>query len=269
VSAGYVGRLDGKIALITGGGTGIGKAAALLFAREGAAVVIAGRRADVGESAASEIRDAGGRALFVPTDVTDAAQVERLFERAQRAFGDVTVLFNVAGISGRRFGDGPVHECTEEGWDTVMRANVRGVFLTCRAAIPQMRRAGGGSIINMGSVLATSPSPEFFATHAYAASKGAILSLSRSMASYYARDRVRVNVLAPGLIETPMSERAQQNDAILAFIRTKQPLTGALGTPEDCARAALYLASDESAFVTGVVLRVDGGWTVSEGQLPT
>jgi len=263
-----MGRLEGAVAVITGGGTGIGRASAILFAREGACVVVANRRADVGEAVVAEIRSHGGTALSIPTDVTQPNQVSRLFEETRRALGNVTVLFNVAGISGRRFGDGPIHECTEEGWDAVMETNVRSQFLTCRAAIPQMRDAGGGSIINMSSVLATSPSPEFFATHAYAASKGAIISLSLAMASYYARDRIRVNVLAPGLIATPMSERAQNDARILDFIRTKQPLTGALGSPEDCAYAALYLASNESAFVTGVVLPVDGGWRVSEGQIP-
>ena len=261
-------RLDGAVAVVTGGGTGIGKASAILFAHEGARVVVANRRAEVGEAVVEEIRASGGTALCAPTDVTQPEQVNRLFEATRRAFGLVTALFNVAGISGRRFGDGPVHECTEQGWDTVMDANARSQFLTCRAAIPQMRDAGGGSIINMSSVLATSPSPEFFATHAYAASKGAIVSLSRAMASYYARDRIRVNVLAPGLIATPMSERAQTNASILDYMRTKQPLTGTLGSPEDCAHAALYLASNESAFVTGIVLPVDGGWMVSEGQIP-
>lgn len=263
-----MGRLDGAVAIVTGGGSGIGRASAILFAREGARVVVANRRAEVGESVVREICAFGGEALCVPTDVTEAKQVDRLFAETLRVFGPVTVLFNVAGISGRRFGDGPVHECTEQGWDEVMNVNVRSQFLTCRAAIPQMRAAGGGSIINMGSVLATSPAPEFFATHAYAASKGAIIALSRAMASYYARDRIRVNVLAPGLIATPMSERAQSHPRILEYIRTKQPLTGTLGAPEDCAYAALYLASNESAFVTGVVLTVDGGWRVSEGQIP-
>lgn len=262
-----MGRLEGKIAIITGGGTGIGRASALLFAREGASVVIANRSVERGDSVAHEIQAEGGSGLFVRTDVTEPDQVAHLFEQTQSFFGPPNVLLNVVGISGRRFGDGPVHECTEEGWDHVMKTNLRSMFLMCRAAIPAMQAVGGGSIVNMGSVLATSPAPTFFATHAYAASKGAILSLSQAMASHYARDRIRVNVLAPALIATPMSERAQDNPEIIEYIRTKQPLTESLGTPQDCAQAALYLASDESAFVTGIVLPVDGGWQVSEGQV--
>ncbi|MBT3270815.1 SDR family oxidoreductase [Candidatus Poribacteria bacterium] len=263
-----VGRLDGKTAIVTGGATGIGEASARLFASEGARVFIANRRADVGEAVAVSIRDSGGSATYVPTDVTDAASVDRLFATAADGHDKLDIVFNVVGISGRRFGDGPIHECTEEGWDVTMDVNVRSMFLMCRAAIAPLRAAGGGSIINMSSVLGMSPAPTLFGTHAYAASKGAIIALSESMAAYYAADRIRVNVLAPALIATPMSERAQDNPRIVEYMKTKQPLTGAMGAPGDCAHAALYLASDESAFVTGVTLPVDGGWMVSEGQIP-
>ena len=261
-----VGRLDGKTAIVTGGATGIGEASARLFAAEGAQVFIANRRADLGESVAQDIRASGGAATFVQTDVTDAVAVAALFATVQDS-ARLDVVFNVVGISGRRFGDGPIHKCTEEGWDVTMDVNVRSMFLMCRAAVAALRDSGG-SIINMSSVLGMSPAPILFGTHAYAASKGAIIALSESMAAYYASDGIRVNVLAPALIETPMSARAQTNTRIVEYMKTKQPLTGAMGLPEDCARAALYLASDESAFVTGIVLPVDGGWMVSEGQIP-
>ncbi len=263
-----MGRLDGKTAIVTGGATGIGEASARLFAAEGAHVFIANRRVNVGEAVAASIRDAGGSATHVQTDVTESASVAELFAIAADEAERLDVVFNVVGISGRRLGDGPVHECTEIGWDVTMDVNVRSMFLMCRAAIPALRRAGGGSIINMSSVLGMSPAPTLFGTHAYAASKGAIIALSQSMAAYYAADRIRVNVLAPALIATPMSERAQDSPRIVEYMKTKQPLTGAMGAPGDCAHAALYLASDESAFVTGVTLPVDGGWMVSEGQIP-
>lgn len=263
-----MGRLQGRTAIVTGGATGIGEASARLFAAEGARVFIANRRAELGQAVAAGIRQDGGAATFVQTDVTDPASVASLFATVAADAPRLDVVFNVVGISGRRFGDGPIHECTEEGWDVTMDVNVRSMFLMCRAAIPALRVAGGGSIINMSSVLGMSPAPTLFGTHAYAASKGAIIALSESMAAYYASDGIRVNVLAPALIATPMSERAQANARVAAYIETKQPLTGAMGTPEDCANAALYLASDESSFVTGVTLPVDGGWMVSEGQIP-
>ena len=262
-----MGRLEGKSAVIAGGGTGIGRAAALLFAREGAAVAVAGRTRETGEETVEKVRERGGAALYIQTDAGDARQVDRLFAEAEKAHGSADIVFTTAGGSGRRFGDGPVHECSEEGWDETLRMNARVTFLMSRAAVRSMLRSGGGSVINTSSALADSPSPRLFATHAYAASKGAVVAMSRSMAAYYAPRGIRVNVIAPALIATPMSARAQSSAETAAYIRTKQPLTGTLGTPEDCAHAALYLASDESKFLTGVTLRVDGGWSVSEGQL--
>jgi len=256
-------RLDGKVCVIAGGGTGIGRAAARLFAEHGAAVVaLAPVEADLQETCRL-IREAGGRAAYVVADVSRRDDVERAFRWTLAEHGRIDVLFNVAGISGRRFGDGPVHECTDEGFDMVMDVNVKGTFMCCRAALPSMMAQRSGAIINMSSVLAWSPSPAHFATHAYAASKGALIALTRAMAAYYAPYGIRVNALAPGLIRTPMSRRAQSTPEIVELMRTKQPLTGGFGAPEDVAAAALYLASDEARFVTGVVLPVDGGWSVS------
>jgi NAD(P)-dependent dehydrogenase (short-subunit alcohol dehydrogenase family) len=172
-------------------------------------------------------------------------------------------------MSGRRFGDGPVHECTEEGWDVTMETNVKSTFLMCRevlrAMINQTPDENGirGAILNMASVLVFSPEPQFFATHAYTASKSAIVGLTMAMAARYASDKIRVNAIAPGLTRTPMSGRAQQNPDILEFMRIKQPLSEDLIEADDVARAALFLLSSEARYITGEVLRVDAGWRVS------
>jgi NAD(P)-dependent dehydrogenase (short-subunit alcohol dehydrogenase family) len=259
-----------------GGTSGIGLATARRFLQESAWVVICGRSRETIEAATNALDDDGRYRLHtLQADAGDPAQVERLFEQALAWFdGRLDVLFHVAGISGRRFGDAPLHECSVEGWDTVLDANARSVFLTNRAAVRQMlqqpidRNGLRGTILNMGSVLGWSPSPHFFGTYAYAASKGAIRAMTLSAAARYARDRIRFNLIAPALIETPMSGRAVGDQAIRAYLETKQPLASGPGTSEDCAEAALYLCEPASRFVTGAVLNVDGGWCVSEGQLP-
>ncbi len=183
-------------------------------------------------------------------------------------FGDLHGLYHVAGGSGRRFGDGPMHEITDEGWLQTLRLNLDSVFYSNRAALRVFLEQGqGGSILNCGSVLGFSPSPHFFSTHAYATSKAAMVGMVKSSAAYYAKEGIRVNLLCPGLIATPMSERAQTNQPIMDFIRTKQPLDGGrIGVPQDLDDAAALLLSDGARFITGQVLSVDGGWTVSEGQ---
>ncbi len=163
------------------------------------------------------------------------------------------------GISGRRFGDGPVETCTEDGWDTVLDANLKSVFLYAKRAIPMLRANGGGAIVTLSSALGLVGGDGDFATHAYAASKAGVIGLTRAMAVTYAPERIRCNVVAPGLIATPMSARAQSDPAIRARLAELQPLTGDFGSPEDVALACLYLATAE--FVTGTVLSVDGGWT--------
>jgi NAD(P)-dependent dehydrogenase (short-subunit alcohol dehydrogenase family) len=175
------------------------------------------------------------------------------------AFERLDALVCTHGISGRRLGDGPVDTCTEEAWDAVLETNLRTVFLYCKQAVPLLRAAGGGAIVVVSSVLGLVGGDEDFATHAYAASKAGLIGLTRAMAATYAKDGIRCNVVCPGLIETPMSRRAQDDPGILARLGRLQPLTGTFGTPEDVAAAALYLAT--APFVTGAILTVDGGWT--------
>jgi NAD(P)-dependent dehydrogenase (short-subunit alcohol dehydrogenase family) len=258
-------RLAGKSAVITGAGSGIGRASALLFAREGAAVTVA----DVDEVGAREtvarIEAAGGRAQFVRVDVTRAGDVEAMVRDAA-AFGGngrLDVAFNNAGISCV----GAIDETSEEEWDRVMAVNIRGVYLGCRFAVLQMKaQGGGGCIINMSSSIALTGLAR---RAAYAASKGAVLALTKSMQVDAAPHGIRVNALMPGTIFTPFVEGylkrsfAGREEEALAAIRRRQ-LTGELGRPEDVAHAALYLASDESSFVLGAGLVIDGGLTAGK-----
>ncbi|GIW80377.1 MAG: short chain dehydrogenase [Gemmatales bacterium] len=250
-------RLANKRCLIVGGTSGIGLASAGRFVEEGAQVVVAGLDPPAGGASSK-------KSYFVRCDATDSKQVDALFEEAVRQLGGLDVLFHVAGGSGRRFGDGPLHECTEEGFKQTIELNLTSVFLTNRRALQVFLSQGqGGVILNVSSVLAWSPAPEHFDTCAYAAAKGGILSLSRLAAARYARDGIRVNVLAPGLIATPMSARATTDPVIGSFLKGKQPLCGGPGRPEDCAEAAVFLASDEARSITGAILPVDGGWSVA------
>jgi NAD(P)-dependent dehydrogenase (short-subunit alcohol dehydrogenase family) len=249
--------LHDKRCLIVGGSSGIGRAAVVRFLEEGARVVAAGLPGGDGPEGA----------FFLPCDATRPEQVGRLFAETMRLLGGLDVLYHVAGISGRRQGDGPLHECTEEGWHATIDANLTSTFLTNRAAVRHfLGQSQPGVILNMASVLALAPSPQHFDTVAYAASKGGVIALSRLAAARYAPRSIRVNVLAPGLIDTPMAARAVQDEAIRHYLRTKQPLGAGPGRPADCSDAAVFLCGDAARFITGVVLPVDGGWCVSEGQ---
>lgn len=254
--------LEDKITFVTGVASGIGQAAARVFADAGATVVGIDLDLQQGQATIDAIRATGAEGAFFPADVTQASHVEDAVRQAVARFGRIDAAFNVVGASGRRHGDGPVHACTEAGWDWTMDVNLKSMYLCCKYLVAQMLEQGRGSIVNLASVLGMVGGDEDFGTHAYAASKGAVISLTRSIASYYAPNGIRANVLCPGLIATAMSRRAQENDHIKARLKTLQPLTGDFGTAEDVARAALYLASDQAAFVTGAVLTVDGGWTV-------
>ena len=259
-------RLQDKSLVIIGGTTGIGLSAAKAFVAEGARVVVVGRNPESVQTAQREI-GANGRGFAA--DACDASTARRAIETALREFGSFHGLYHVAGGSGRRHGDGPLHEISDEGWNYTLNENLTSLFYSNRAAVQQfLEQGGGGAVLNMGSVLGFSPSPKFFSTHAYAASKAAIVGLTKSAASGYAPQNIRFNVLAPALIATPMSQRAQTDEAIQQFIETKQPLDGGrMGQSRDLDSAAVFFLSDESRFVTGQVLAVDGGWCVSEGQL--
>lgn len=258
-------RLDNKSIVIVGGTTGLGLSAAKAFIREGARVVVVGRNPESAETAEAMLGENG--VAFVG-DASDPATAVAAIELSAERFGGFHAIYHVAGGSGRRFGDGPLHEITDDGWQATLDLNLTSLFNSNRAAVRYFLEEGSsGTILNMGSVLGWSPSPAFFSTHAYATTKAAIIGLSKSAASYYAAQNIRVNVIAPALVATPMSQRAQENDEILEFIRTKQPLDGGrIGVAEDLDSAATFFMSDESKFVTGQVLAVDGGWTVSEGQ---
>ena len=252
-----------KVILITGS-TGIAEATAVRAAADGARVFVVSRTAENAESLAKRI---GG--AFFAADLVQPDSAARAVEACAAAYGRLDALFNVAGISGRKFGDGPLHECTEAGWDTTLDANVKSMFLMCRASLLRMLAqpvaANGlrGTILNMASVLGFSPQAQHFATHAYAASKGAILGMSKSMAAYYAGHKIRVNVIAPALVRTPMSARAQNDPKILHLMKTKQPLAGDLIEAQDVARASLFLLGDDSRMITADTLAVDAGWSVS------
>ena len=259
-------RLAARRCLLVGGTGGLGLATARRFLEEGARIVLAGHEAQAGRSAEQAL-NADDRCRFVLVEATRPESVQQLFAETIRFLGGLDVLYHLAGASGRRYGDGPLHACTDEGWQHTLSVNLTSVFLTNRAAIRHFLSVQQpGVILNLASVLAWSPAPHFFNTCAYAAAKGGIISLSRLAAASYADRGIRVNVLAPGLIDTPMASRAVNDPAIAAYLRSKQPLAQGAGRSVDCAEAAVFLCSEESAFLTGVVLPVDGGWCVSEGQ---
>jgi NAD(P)-dependent dehydrogenase (short-subunit alcohol dehydrogenase family) len=257
-----------SVVAIVGGTTGLGLSAARALVKSGWKVALLGRNPDNLEFALSEL---GESAVGIAADACDPEAAPTLIENAVKSFGHLDALYHVAGGSARSQGDGPLHELTDEGWQRALDHNLNSLLYSNRAAVRRFREQGaGGVILNMGSVLGFSPSPTHFATHGYAATKAAVIGFTKSIASYYAKEGIRANVVAPALVETPMSERAATNDRIMGYVRSKQPLDGGrIGVPEDLDAAVLYLLSDESKYVTGQVLAVDGGWSVTEGQLDT
>lgn len=254
-------RLENKVAFVVGAGSGMGRAVALRFAAEGALVAAVSRTPERLHETVRRIEAAGGRAIGVQADVTIESDVQRAMDETLAAFGGLHVMFNGGGGSGRSLGDGPVAACTLEGWNATLNMNLTNIFLCCKYGIPVLVASGGGSIINLSSVLGLVGGGEDFATHAYAAAKAGIIGLTRAIAVYYAPQHIRCNALCVGLITTNMSQRAQADETIVASMRERQPLVGRLGTPEEIADVALFLASDDSRFVTGVALPADAGWT--------
>lgn len=248
-------RLAGRTALITGAGSGMGRSAAELFAAEGAHVVAGDRDATAVDATVSAIRTAGGSAIGAVVDVTRAAEVEAAVQAALRAFGALHVLYNNAGVW--LPDDGPAPDLDEEVWDRIIAVNLKGAFLGCKYAIPHLVETGGGSIINVSSVSALRAGKDIY--DAYAASKGGVIALTRSVASTWGPKRVRANAICPGSIDTPMTRGSYEDPAVARFWRERTAL-GRVGTPDEVARTALWLASDDSSYVTGAVIVADGGY---------
>lgn len=252
-------KLERRVAVITGGGTGIGRACAELFATEGAAVVLAGRRREPLEEVTGGITARSGRALAQTCDVTREAEVKALVERAVSEYGGLHILVNNAAY----WMAGTIEETTEADWDRMMETNLKGVFLLSKHTVPALRRAGGGSIVNIGSVLGLVGMKR---RAAYATSKGGLALLTKAMALDHAAEKIRVNCICPSLVETPMGreslERAGNAEAELVCRIAQIPLARA-GKPEDVARLALFLACDDASWITGAAIPLDGGFTAS------
>jgi meso-butanediol dehydrogenase / (S,S)-butanediol dehydrogenase / diacetyl reductase len=252
-------RLSGKVAFISGGGTGIGRACALAFAAEGAKVAVAGRRKEPLAAVAQEIQSSGGKALALTCDIVDRGAVEAAISSVAQHFGLLNIIVNNAGA----VMVGTAEETSDEDWSRVLATNLTGTFLVSRAAIPVLRKAGGGSIVNIGSYLGIVGRER---RAAYCAAKAGVAGLTRAMALDHARDNIRVNCVCPAIVETEMSllslSKAPDPEAARKQRIAELPL-GRFGKPEDIALMALYLASDESSWVTGTVFPIDGGQTAS------
>jgi NAD(P)-dependent dehydrogenase (short-subunit alcohol dehydrogenase family) len=257
--------LQEKSIVIIGGTTGIGLAASLAFVEHGANVVVVGRNPDSVDKASASL---GKNGLSIAGDASHPDTASNAIIACRKKFGRFDGLYHVAGGSGRKFGDGPLHEITLDGWNQTLSLNLTSLMLSNQAAVKAfLDQKTPGTILNMGSVLGSSPSPKYFVTHAYAATKSAVIGFTKSIAAYYASNNIRINALTPALVETPMSQRATNDEDIMSFVKTKQPLDGGrIGYPADLNGAAIYFMSDYSIFTTGQVLAVDGGWSISEGQ---
>ncbi|WP_208456347.1 SDR family oxidoreductase [Burkholderia gladioli] len=251
-------ELKDKIALVTGAGSGIGRTTSIAFSRQGASVVISDINADAGNETVKLIRDAGGEATFIKTDVSNESQVKALVEQTVATYGRLDIAFNNAGLTQN---SAPLADQSSETYDEIFDVSVRGVWLTMRAEITQMLKQGSGTIVNMGSMSAVVGIPGL-AT--YSGSKHAVLGLTRGAALDYAKQGIRINAVGPGTIDTPMIARFVElagSDSVMEPIRAAHPI-GRTGKPEEVAEAVLWLASDASSFVVGHILMVDGGYSV-------
>ncbi|MBM3944873.1 MAG: glucose 1-dehydrogenase [SAR202 cluster bacterium] len=253
-----MGEFDGKVVLITGGSAGVGEAACFSFARRGAKVVLTARRPSEGEAVAKAVRSGGGTAVFVRADVADPAQAEGMVAETIKRFGRLDFAFNNAGIEGEKC---RTHECTTENWDTTMAVNLRGVWLSMKYEIPEILKAGGGVIVNMSSGVGVSGGAGL---PAYVASRHAVVGLTKSAALEYAARGIRINVVCPGSIRTPMHYRlygaGKSEKETDEFIGDLHPL-GRVAEPEEIAEATAWLCSDKASYVTGHALVLDGAWT--------
>jgi dihydroanticapsin dehydrogenase len=247
-------RLENKVAIVTGGGSGIGEAIAKLFAREGALVAITGRRKEVLEQVVSDIRQEGGRALAIPGSVTQEPDVREAVGATVRTFGRVDILVNNAG---NLFFLGPLHETTDSIWDETMDIFLKGVFRFTRAVIPHMLKQGAGNILNISTAGGLKAFPGFEG-HAYQAAKAGVIMLTKTMAAHYAKHKIRCNCICPGGVETPAALPMLSDPKSRAWMESLHPI-GRIGQPDEIAQAAIYFASDESSWTTGSIMTVDGG----------
>lgn len=250
-------RLQRKVALVTGGGSGIGAASAILFAREGAQVAVADTSTGAAQKTVRQIEDAGGKAIALAGDVTSRADAGRVVSDTVRAFGRLDVLVNSAGITARNVRAGADFE---EVWDTVIDVNLKGTYLMCWFAVPEMKKTGGGAIVNLSSIIGLVGHPLSDGFNPYPASKGGVLQLTKDLGINQAKFGIRTNCICPGFTRTAMTRGLTENPEMLAKLEALHPM-GRLGEPEEIAKAALFLASDDASFITGAYLAVDGGYT--------
>ena len=252
-------RLKGKVVIVTGAASGIGEATALLFAEHGARVVTSDIDAGGSERTAVTIAERGGNAISVPGDVTDSVEAKRIVNRAVEEYGALHILVNSAGITARSL---PSTTPQEDVWDKVIEVNLKGTYLMALHSVPEMERAGSGSIVNLGSIMSVVGYPPEWKSgfNPYPVSKGAVLQFTRNLAIDMAAKNIRVNCIGPGFTETPLTRSLTVDADMRAFLEERHPM-GRLGKPEDVAYAALFIASDEASFMTGSYLPVDGGYT--------
>lgn len=253
-------RLEGKRAVVTGGAGGIGSAICHRFAEAGAHVIIVDIDEQIGSQVAQELCDIGYDVRFTRGDITNSLDMQAIAAELKQSWGSIDILAHVAGISGRPLGDGPITECSEDTWNRVIDVNLTGAYLVCHHLVPLMFE-NGGSVIHIASDDALAIPPPPHDTHAYIAAKGGLIALTKAMAISYAPRKIRTNAIAPGWIETPMTADLTTVSSTQQALIDRHPL-GRLGRPDDIAWATVFLASDESAFITGAVLPVEGGATV-------